>query len=188
MRFKEIEFKYQASIGLTEFIKFCEERKPKNYLVASGYDHFFQSKQDKEAFCRHRIGPDSNQLTFKRKLADNNNFIRTEHNIDLSKKMRTDAINSYLEEFGYVYNTSLFKNCFIYQYADHILVYYVVYDTDMSELGRFIEIEMAEDGVFDSEGAAWEELTALEKICRPLGISAQSRVKRSLFEMFKAEK
>lgn len=186
MKFKEIEFKYQATIGLTEFIKFCEQRGPRMHLVASGYDHFYQNNKDPEAFCRHRVGPDSNQLTFKRKLTDKNNFIRTEHNIDLTKKMRPDAINKYLEEFGYAYNSSLFKNCFIYNYEDHALVYYVVYDTDMNELGRFIEIEMAEDGKFVNEEDAWSALTTLERFSRPLGITAQNRVKRSLFEMFKA--
>lgn len=187
MKYLEIEFKYQATVGLSEFIKFCENRNPLTKLVASGYDHFYQSKGDPNCFCRHRVGPDSNQLTFKRKLADNNNFIRTEHNIDLSSKMSSNAISKYLEEFNYTYNTSLFKNCFIYNYNDHTLVYYVVYDTDMTELGRFIEIEMSENGAFENEDLAWVELTTLERLCRPIGTTAQGRIKRSLFEMYRAD-
>lgn len=181
----EIEFKYRADdIDLTAFIAFCQEREPVKIVNAAGYDHFYQNIKDLDVFCRHRIGPDMNQLTFKRKTTDSNNFIRTEHNIDLLSASR-EQIASLASEFGYIHNFSLYKNCFIYCYDLYTLVYYIVYDEAMKESGRFVEIEMKEDYPWSSEQEAWEQLLVFEKLCKPLGLSAQSRIKRSLFELYR---
>lgn len=186
MKFKEIEFKYNANIGLKEFTTLCDKLAPKSSLIASGYDHFYSNPNTPDSFWRHRIGHDFNQLTFKKKLTTNNNYIRTEINANFDSKMKQTDVEGLIGAFDYVYNTSLFKNCFIYTYQDHILVYYVVYDTDMNEIGRFLEIELDEDTLFPSEEAAWERLVELEKIYLPLGITPHNRIKRSLYEMFKA--
>jgi len=186
MNFKEIELKYRADeVKLTDFIEFCEERTPVKKVVASGYDHFYHNQKDPDAFCRHRFGPDMNQLTFKRKTTDVNNFVRTEHNLDLDPSMKVEQIQALLKEFGYAFNTSIFKNCFVYNYEDHTLVYYICYDTDMRELGRFCEIEAKEDFPWAHPQHAWDSIVALERIFKKLGVSPQSRMKRSLFEMFK---
>ncbi len=187
MKYLEVEFKYKAdNISLTSFTDFCKTKKPTSVVIASGYDYFYENIDDPDAFCRHRVGPDSNQLTFKRKLSDVNNFIRTERNVDLAASMSVEEISGLCDEFGYKYNTSIFKNCFVYKYDWYTFVYYICYDTDMIELGRFVEIEMSEDHAWNSEKEAWEELLLMEKICgKGLGVTAQSRIKRSLFEMFR---
>lgn len=184
MKYKEVELKYSAeNIPLTVFKKFCEGRNPRKLTVASGYDHFFSNTKDKDAFCRHRVGPDLNQLTFKRKTSDINNYIRTEHNIDLQHGVKKDQIEALCAEFGYAYNTSIFKTCFVYKFDYYTFVYYVCYDVEMQETGRFFEIEAAEDYQWKNETEAWEALMVLEKFSRPLGISAQGRIKKSLWEM-----
>lgn len=186
MKFKEIEFKYKAeNISLSQFSEFCKKRVPVKTLIASGYDHFYERADESGSFCRLRVGPDSNQLTFKRKTVDGNNFVRTEHNIDLAAATSQEQIDALLAEFGYNYNTSLFKNCFVYQYDWYTFVFYVVYDTDMKELGRFVEIEMSEDYAWASEEEAYSQLLVLEKLCKPIGVLPQSRIKRSLFELYK---
>lgn len=185
----EIEFKYNASeISLSTFTEFCQERNRKNvhkFIIASGYDYFYDSLTNPESFCRHRVGADMNQLTFKKKTSGTNNYVRTEHNIDLENKVSVEQVKLLCGEFGYKYNTSIFKNCFIYAYDRYTLVYYVCYDKDMKELGRFVEIEMKEDHNWSSEEEAYGELTIMEKLCKGLGISSKSRLKRSLYEMFK---
>lgn len=189
MKFKEIELKYRAdAVDLTTFISFCEARKPEKIIIASGYDHFYHSDKGDESFCRHRFGHDANQLTFKRKTADANNFIRTEHNVNLSPEMKEEQIVALLKEFGYSFNTRIFKNCFVFNYADHTLVYYICYDADMHELGRFLEIEAKEDHPWVSEQEAWDSILALERLFKIVGISPQARIKRSLFEMFRKVK
>lgn len=189
MAFKEIELKYRADhLKLEDFQEFAKNRDDlKKTLLASGYDHFYSSASDKDAFCRHRVGPDINQLTFKRKQHDANNYVRTEHNIDMKARVTTAQVTALYKEFGYEYNTSIFKTCFVYTYEWYTLVFYVVYDTNMQEKGRFFEIEAREDYPWDSEGAAWDSIVALERLFKPMGISAQNRLKKSLWEMFRKE-
>lgn len=183
---QEIEFKYDADkISLTKFKQFCESRHPTSFLEVSGFDHFYENTKDKVSFCRHRKGALTNQLTFKRKLSDTNNFVRTEHNLDLDLNVKEDTVTALCSEFGYEYNTSVFKTCFIYFYEFYSLVIYFCYDKEMKGLGKFFEIELKEGHDFGGENQALGELTLVEKLCKPLGISAQSRIKKSLYEMYK---
>lgn len=187
MQYREIEFKYNAdSISLAAFTEFCKNRQPSKTLDISGYDYFFENTKVPGAFCRHRVGPDTNQLTFKRKTSDANSNIRTEHNIDLDGTS-IDQVQALVAEFGYEYNTKIFKSCFIYWFEYYVLSWYVCYDSDMKELGRFMEIEAREDYSWKTEQEAWDSIVAMEKFCKSLGISHQSRIKRSLFELYKKE-
>jgi len=186
VKFVEVEFKYNAeNLSLSKFTEFCLDKKPKKFILASGYDHFYNSTKDKDSFCRLRVGPDSNQLTFKRKTSDLNNFVRTEHNIDMRNNVTMPQVEALCAEFGYTYNTSIFKNCFIYLYDWYTLVFYIVYDAELKELGRFFEIEAKEDYPWKDANEPMEAILVLEKTSKALGISPQSRIKRSLWEMFK---
>lgn len=182
---KEIEFKYSANyISLEKFHSFCKKKKPIEYKQIAGYDHFFKNPKDITSFYRHRIGLDMNQLTLKKKLTDDNNFIRIEHNIDLSKESTEEIIADFCKELGYFPTKSIFKNAFIYIYDGHVVVYYICYDKDMNELGRFIEIEIEEVYASKHEKEAWSDLVLLEHIYKPLGISSKYRVTSSLAEMY----
>lgn len=188
MRYKEIEFKYKAdNISLKDFVKFCVARNPLTIVEASGFDHFYASIKDQDAFCRHRIGPDFNQLTFKRKTTDANNFIRTEHNLNLSTSMKREAVEALCGEFGYKYNVSVFKNCFVYFYDWCVLSYYVCYDNSLKEIGRFIEIEANEEHEWPTEQDAWDAVVVMEKLCKTLGLTPQARLKKSLFELYRQD-
>lgn len=189
LQMTEVEFKYNAEdITLTAFTQFCKAKSPIKSKVASGWDLFYTSKKDPDSFYRHRTGPDMNQLTYKKKTSDTNNFIRDEQNVDLSKSESIQHVKSFLSRFKYEYANSLFKNCFIYEYDYYTLVYYVCYDENMNELGRFIEIELSETIGWENEKEAFSELVILEKLCKPLGLTPQGRVKRSLFEMYGVSK
>lgn len=176
----EVEFKYRADdIKLDDFMEHC---KAGEHILASGWDHFYDaSKMD--GFARHRIGADFNQLTYKRKTTDKNNYIREEDNLDLYPAMSRKQVASFLGKFGYTLNRSIFKNCFIYKFPRHTLVYYIIYSEALDEIGRFIEIEMAEDHAWDSENHAWTELLAVESDFKNLGLTPQARMKKSLYEL-----
>lgn len=189
MKFTEVEFKYNAKdIKLSDFCKFCSAHGTHTNIIASGHDHFYEKDSDQDSFCRLRSGADLHQLTFKRKTQDTNNFVRTEHNIDLLRSTTKEQIDALCSEFGYKYNTLIFKNCFVYKYDTYTFVYYVCYDNDMKEVGRFIEIEMSEEHSWTNEAEAYNHLLVLEKLMKPLGISPQARVKRSLFELYRQVK
>lgn len=186
-RFKEVETKYNAAeIGFKDFINYCESLNPKyvRKLRTSGYDHFYADPKDSDTFCRHRVGEDWNELSYKKKLADFDNFVRDEVNIKLGKGVGQDEVKAFLSAMGYSYNTSIFKNALIYEFDKVILVYYVIYTEDLIEIGRFMEIEAREDYPWPSVQAAWDVVTVVEKVAeKELGISYRKRIKKSLWEM-----
>lgn len=183
-QFLEIETKYNAAdMTLTSFTEFCKSRKPDKFVQASGWDHFYASEADKQQFGRHRVGADFNQLTVKTKTAPKNNFIRQEDNLDFKEAISEERVKSFFAKFGYGHIKSIFKNCFIYKYPLYTLVYYVIYTVDMEEIGRYMEIEMSEDHPWHSAPAAWDALVRLERECKPLGVSAQGRIRKSLYEI-----
>lgn len=181
----EIEFKYKANISLTDFKAFCESRNPLKFQIISGFDHFMSNPGSPDSFYRHRVNTNENQLTFKRKREEDNNYVREERNIDLPLSVSQDKVEALCAVHGYTYNTSIFKNCFIYNYDYYTLVFYVCYDINLVERGRFLEIEMKEDHPWASEDEAYSSLLVLEKTCKELGACPKSRVSASLFEMFR---
>jgi adenylate cyclase class IV len=189
MKATEIEFKFNAKeISLKFFKEFCQGLKGESkYKEVSGWDDFWDSKNDEDGFYRIREDHKILELTYKHKTKDNNNYVRDEHNLKIHPETSRAHVETFISSNGYSHNSRLFKNCFLYNFETYTLVYYVCYDEDMLELGRFIEIEMREDYPWPTEKDAWNELVAMERICKPLGISPQSRVKRSLFEMFRKE-
>lgn len=181
----EVEFKYSAKINITDFKRFCEDRSPLKFQIISGFDHFMSNPSSLESFYRHRVNTLENQLTFKRKRDQDNNYIREERNIDLPLSVSQDKVEALCAVHGYVYNTSIFKNCFIYNYDYYTLVLYVCYDVNLVEKGRFLEIEMKEDHPWSTEQEAYSSLLVLEKTCKTLGASPEARLSQSLFEMFR---
>lgn len=185
--FKEIEFKYRADeVSLRDFSQYCITHPDLiSFVLPAGYDHFYESKTP-GSFCRHRVGPDLNQLTFKRKLDPNNNIVRTEHNLTLQPNMTIPQVAALVAEFGYQPNVSIFKTCFVYKFPKHTLVFYVCYDTEMKELGRFIEIEAEESHQWQTPQEALDHIQTVESHLSGW-VTPRSRIKRSLFEMFRKD-
>jgi len=184
----EIEFKYIAKADLSAFQDFCEKRNAERFQIVSGFDHFYSKSAEPSSFYRHRVNTNENQLTFKKKTVDDNSYIREEHNIDLPLTVSREKIQALCNINGYLYDFSIFKNCFIYSYDYYTLVFYVCYDTQLKELGRFVEIEMKEDYNWSTEEEAYGELVTLERLCKNLGLSPELRVKLSLYEQFRSKK
>lgn len=181
----ELEFKYRAdNVSIQHFTSFCESLNPSNNLTASGYDYFYEDPKKVGDFLRHRIGPDFNQLTLKRKLSDNN-VLRNEYNIMLALNTAASQIEAVAKSFGFTFNRRIYKNVFVYDYDKYDVCFYVCYDDDLKELGRFIEIEMSETYPWQSETHARNLLELLEIKAGVLGLTHRNRMKRSLFEQFR---
>ena len=105
--------------------------------------------------------------------------------MNIALSVTNDAVTALVKELDYHYDATIFKNCFIYNYEHYTLVYYVCYDENMTEKGRFIEIEMKEDYPWMDEAEAYHELTVLEKLCNGLGLSKAKRENKSLYELFR---
>lgn len=153
-------------------------------MMVSSYDDYFVNK--KRDFIRYRFTDDRGELTVKRKTNDKNNNERIEVNLPTGGD-NFIATEAFCELLGYSYNFGIYKTCRIYWIDRVVVVWYVVYDKQMKEMKRFIEIEADEDLEWESEGQAWEEVTKYEKLLEPLGITSRNRVKKSLFELFVKE-
>jgi len=182
MHFKEIETKYYAaSIGMEEFTKLVEPLNPE-WMMVSSYDDYFTN--DKDEFIRYRYHDTMGELTIKRKTSDLNNNNRVEVNLPTQGKS-SKAVEAFVDLLGYKPNFSIFKTCKIAFLEKAVLVWYVVYDPNMKELERFVEIEANEKYSWQSEEEAWAEVTKYEKMLEPLGITPKHRLRKSLFELFK---
>lgn len=183
MHFKEIETKYDASdIKMSDFLKIIETLSIRKKLMVSSYDEYYTDKNDN--FVRYRHHADRGELTIKRKTNDKNNLDRIEVNLPtIGDNVKTTS--AFLELLGYEPNFSIYKTCNIFWTGKVDLVYYVVYDIELKEKRRFIEIEADEELEWESEEEAWTEILKYEKMLEPLGITPKNRLRKSLFEIFK---
>lgn len=185
-KYLEIEFKYSAEkVKPSQFAEFCTKKKPKNFQTVSGYDYFYDAKRGKDkSFMRFRVSRGFAQLTYKKKLSSKNNVVRAEDNLDLSPRTDLRKIESFCKNVGYSLGACLFKKAFIYYFKKYVLVYYIVYDTNMSELGRFIEVEANEDYTFKTRKDALNTIVKIEDELKIFGIKKKDRIADSLYEMF----
>ena len=166
---------------MDDFVKLVDPMNPE-WIMVSSYDDYFVN--DKDEFIRYRYHDNMGELTIKRKTTDNNNLKRLEVNIKTESKS-SKSVSAFVELLGYKPNFSIFKTCKIAFLEKVVLVYYIVYDQNLNELNRFIEVEAREDYKWSNEEAAWEEVLKYEKTLEPLGITSRNRLKKSLFELFK---
>lgn len=186
MKFKEIEFKYDAAdIEMEKFIDMVEEMKPEKRMLVSSYDDYFTD--DKGNFIRYRYHDSRGELTIKRKVTDKNNNERVEVNLPTGGD-NFEATEAFVNLLGYKHNFGIFKTCKIYWVDNVVLVYYVVYDKKgLKESRRFIEIEADEEKTWANEEAAWAHVEKYEKLFEPLGITSRNRMRKSLYELFRKE-
>jgi adenylate cyclase class IV len=186
MKYKEIETKYDADgISMQNFIDLVE-RLPNitKKMMVSSYDEYFVNKDGD--FVRYRYTDDRGELTIKKKINKNNNLERIEINMPTAGDS-LPTVTAFMDSLGYKYNFGIYKTCKIYWLDNAVLVYYVVYDKDMREKRRFIEVEADEHHSWSSEQEAWDHVVKWEKVLEPLGISPKNRLRKSLFELFRKE-
>jgi adenylate cyclase class IV len=182
MHFKEIETKYYANnIGMDDFVKLVQPLNPE-WVMVSSYDDYFTNSSDE--FVRYRYHDTMGELTIKRKTQDTNNLNRVEVNLPTQGK-NSKTVEAFVDLLGYKLNFSIFKTCKIAFLQKVVLVYYVVYDENLNEKQRFIEVEANEKYEWTSEQEAWDEVLKYEKMLEPLGITPKHRLRKSLFELFK---
>lgn len=182
MKHREIETKYSAdNIDMADFVKLVQPLNPE-WMMVSSYDDYFTN--DKGEFIRYRYHDSMGELTIKRKTVGSNNNNRIEVNVPTDGKSGA-SIEAFADLLGYKKNFSIFKTCKIAFLEKAVLVYYVVYDENLNEKKRFIEVEAKETYNWTSEEEAWATVVEYENMLAPLGLSAKNRLKKSLFELFK---
>lgn len=133
------------------------------------------------------------QVTCKYKPKDAKNSIqRKELNINVTAETSESTIFEQFQCHGMQFNSSIIKNCHIYKLVDATLVFYTVYDTTdgtPKKADNFVEIEVDEDTIADkTESQAWEVIVKYEKLLAAVGLNAQKRLKKSLFEIYRRDR
>lgn len=139
----------------------------------------------------HGLDGDRKELTTKYKQSGSkNNIQREEKNIRVDK-VDEDTIMKFVSDLGYKLNFSIWKTCHIYNFDDATIVFYSVYDTTngkASKMDTFVEIEVNEEKIHNmTEKQAFEIIEKYEKSLETVGLSARSRLRKSLFEMYKRD-
>lgn len=140
----------------------------------------------------HGLDGDRKELTTKYKQSGSkNNIQREEKNIRVDK-VDEETIMKFVSDLGYKLNFSIWKTCHIYNFTDATLVFYSVYDTTnggkASKVDTFVEIEVDEESISTkTENQAWAIIEKYEKVLEQVGLSARSRLRKSLFEMYKRD-
>lgn len=185
--FKELEFKFKADhVKLQDFLKFIEQYNSDIRKDVSSWDYYYTNETNQEEFIRYRES-DKPELTIKRKVNTNNNWERVEVDLPLDNaRINKQTVDAWVALEGYKQNFSIYKTCFIFWIGNINTVYYIVYNENMKEVGRFIEVEVNKEAVpkLGTE-KAFEELKSFEQSLAALGLIPQNRLKRSLFEMFR---
>lgn len=191
----ELEYKYRAdNISLKAFKALMATKPILNRKDPASWDIYYVSDTDHDSFQRLRLSPDAPELTKKVKTKDANNWNRIESDLALHPlKTTPEAVALHVGLDGYKENFRIFKYCDIYFEQDVNYVYYIVFDENMKETGRFIEVEVNKyqvdrlNGFGGVLGGAVAILNEAERSLEVLGISPQNRLKKSLFEIYRKE-
>lgn len=182
----EFETKYRVEGDLVYAFKLLAAKlEPKEFLYVESTDIYYVDANGD--FARYRTGKDTPraEVTWKVKPKDAVNNIKR-----LEVNWRTDgtpleAIEAGIELRGFKRNFSIEKYVHIYVYEDVTLPFYTVID-EAGKTAHFIEIEVREDIMHRlTEAEAWEIIKKWEERLAPLGISAQKRLRKSLFELYR---
>jgi predicted adenylyl cyclase CyaB len=186
-KFLEIETKYDASdIDRIKFKNLLRSLSPKSFLYVESTDIYY-SKGDE--FIRYRMPPETDktkrsELTFKKKTTNGNNVVRTEVNLRVDSN-DPKTVEAFCEGLGYKKNFSVYKICDIYFFDDADVVFYTVLDENKKS-ASFLEIEVNES-LDISEEQAREIIVKYEKLLSSLGLNAQKRMRRSLWEIYRRD-
>lgn len=187
--FLEVETKYDANeIDRMAFKDLIRGFNPKTFVYVESKDVYYTRGEDE--FLRYRM-PSFNklsgeenraELTFKKKIKQENNLVRLEVNlrVDLNDPK---LVHAFCTGLGYEKDFEIEKSCDIYYWDDADIVYYSVKDAT-GKYDYYLEIEALEDHNFSKE-KSWEIVLKYERMLLPLGITPQKRKKLSLFEIYR---
>jgi len=192
-RFTEFETKYTSDIIELFGFKSIVESLPGllEFTYAEGPDTYMTRPDG--SFGRYRAakyphGTKYAQWTLKIKpIGAKTNISRLEYNWRVDGTPPQEILDG-AEAMGFVFNFKITKQCHIYRFEDATLVFYSVKEEESAKEDYFIEIEITEETVHElTEDQALEIIRKYEKILNPVGVNAQKRMRRSLFEIYRKD-
>jgi len=184
--FVEFETKYRVDDPkiLWDFKHLVEKQiGRKDFIYIQSDDIYYVKTADE--FIRYRFSESDkrSELTIKRKTGTGNNIIREETNLRVDGNS-FDLVENFIKQLGFTFNFRINKQCHIYHGEECTLVFYSVRDLETNKLAHFIEIEVTEGAGF-TEDESWAIIKKYEGLLAPLGVTAQKRLRKSLFEMYR---
>ena len=189
--YTEVECKYRVTIeDLPKFIQVVEVLPGLvEFLHTIGPDTYYT--RNSEEFGRYRVakypvnGEKWAQWTVKVKPEGaKNNVFRFESNW-LVSGTPPEEIEAGALAMGYKKNFKINKYCHIFKFEDATVVFYTVREDGSDKNDHFVEIEVTEETIHKlTEDEAWNIIGKYEKILEPIGLNAQRRLRKSLFEMY----
>jgi len=181
----ELEFKYDGSdIKLSKFVEFANSLNPVKRVEGTGWDYYYSGDGQNFEFIRFRQGGLS-ELTIKIKNSEKNNNDRFELDLPLSMNISQWMVEKFVSLFGFKENFRVYKYFDIYWFEKVDIVYYTIYNKEMVEIGRRVEIEARKDYPFKTAEEGMTEVKAMEQAMSEIGITPQKRLKKSMWEMFR---
>ena len=182
--FTELEFKYDAKdISWSEFERLMKTQELKDILVDSSWDVYYTKHDNSDDFQRFRMGQ-KQEITRKVKLKETNNNARIEVDLPLGQGATEEIVSKYVGLVGYELDFKIYKTYQVFLIGEINYSYYILYDENMKEKGRFIEVEVNKEAV--REDPEWESpLLEGEVLLQQIGITPQNRKKKSLFEILR---
>lgn len=185
--FEELEYKYRADqTKLGDFVELMMRLPQFSLVTCASWDIYYMQDGNDNSFQRFRMDREKPELTKKVKVNDANNWKRVESDLPLDpSRITEEKVEFHVGLDGYKRNFKIYKHCSIFFTEFLNYVYYVVFDENMKEVGRFIEVEVNKDKVRELGTGAMEALRSGELYLESLGITAQNRLKKSLFELYR---
>lgn len=181
----ELEFKYDAAdIKLSKFLEFAQKLKTTKRVEGTGWDYYYSGEGLPFEFMRLRKGGIC-ELTIKIKSTEKNNNNRFELDLPLSLEVPNWLVERFVGLFGFKENFRVFKYFDIYWTDKVDIVYYTIYDKDMVERGRRVEIEARKDYKFQTAEEALAAVKEMEQLMSEIGITPQMRMRKSMWEQFR---
>ena len=189
LEFHEIEVKFRVEEGkLNDWKQLVSGLEGvKEFIYVESDDLYFVKGEE---FLRYRFSNFKKdkraELTYKAKTTDSNNIIRKEVNLRVDPNDKS-TVQAFAEMLGFYPNFKITKYVHIYKFEEVTLPFYTVIDEN-GKRDSFAEIEINESEIHKyTEEECWEIIRKYEDILAPLGVNAQKRLRKSLFEMYRKE-
>lgn len=187
LEFHEVEVKFRVEEGILNDWKQLASTLEgvKDFIYVESDDVYFTKENE---FIRYRFSNNKKdkraELTYKAKTTEGNNIIRKEVNVRVDGNDK-ETVEAFANCLGYTKNFKITKYVHIYKFDDVTLPFYTVID-ESGKRDSFIEIEVNEEQIHKlSEEDCWNIIKKYEALMMGLGITAQKRLRKSLFEMYR---
>lgn len=197
MKHMEYEYKYRLFddiefMWVRDFVGTLIKQKELGFdawnLNIKSTDHYFSKKDD---FLRYRVKSNhvvdkSDELTIKKKTTEKNVIARQE--VNLSTASSYGDVDAFCNLLGYKFNFSINKCSDVWTFEDvHLSHYSVEVFLGNPKKMPLREVHFVEVEIVDSmtKRASIKILNKWEKLLKPLGITKNSRVNESIFEMYR---